>query len=164
MRDYFMETAGRERKQAVADGSRAALSALYSMDGRVQQLIRKFWAEFSDWRTPEGVIRSGVPGNWWPELAQMNLVTYSEFGIWPYYMITGDLETIETVYPHIRDYLLLWDMEASGLVQHREGDWDYFDWERNIDEPLMENAVYHVALRTAIKMAVCSRMLAIPSS
>jgi hypothetical protein len=44
-------------------------------------------------------------------------------------------------------------MGGDGLVVHREGDWDWFDWEENIDEPLIENAMYQVALRTAIRMA-----------
>ncbi|MFV1980529.1 MAG: T9SS type A sorting domain-containing protein [Rhodothermia bacterium] len=153
MRDYFMETAGRERKQATSDGTRALLSALYSMDARAQTLMRKFWAEFGDWRASNGAIRSGVPGNWLPEQPQINLYAYGDYGLWRYFLITNDRDVIETVYPQVRQYLLLWNMEPSGLVVHREGDWDWFDWEQNIDEPLIENALYQIALRGAIKMA-----------
>jgi hypothetical protein len=154
MRDYFMETAGRERKQATSDGTRALLSALHSMDSRVQLLARKFWSEFSDWRTSEGAFRSGVPGNWLPEQPQINLYAYGDYGFWQYFLLTGDRDALEVVYPHIRKYLLLWQMDASGLVVHREGDWDWFDWEHNIDEDPIENALYQIALRAAIKMAV----------
>jgi hypothetical protein len=153
MRDYFMETAGRERKQATSDGSRAILSALYSMDDRVLPLMRKFWSEFSDWRSPTGIIPSGIPGNWLTEQPQINLIAYGEYGLWRYYLITGDLELLETVYPHVKQYLLLWNLDPSGLVLHRAGDWDWFDWEDNIDEPVMENAAYQIALRAAVKMA-----------
>jgi hypothetical protein len=154
MRDYYMETAGRERKQATSDGARALLSAAYSMDDRTHALARKFWSEFSDWRTAEGAFRSGVPGNWLPEQPQINLYAYGEYGFWHYYLLTGDREVLDTIYPHIRKYLFLWNMGPSGLVEHRFGDWDWFDWEHNIDEPAIENALYQISLRAAIKMAV----------
>ena len=156
MRDYFMETAGRERKQATADGARAIGAALYSMDDRSHSLMRKFWSEFSDWRTAQGAFLSGVPGDWIREQPQQNLLAYGEYGLWHYVLFTGDREVLEYVYPHVRRYLLLWEFEPSGLVVHRAGDWDFFDWEHNIDEPLIENSLYQIALRAAIRMAIAT--------
>jgi hypothetical protein len=153
MRDYFMETADRERKQATGDGSLAILSALYSFDERVQPLIRKFWSEFEAWRTNNGVFLSGVPGNWDIELSQQNLFAFGDLGLWNYYLHTGDIETVRSLYPAIKSYLLLWNMDSSGLVMRRETGWNWYDWGVNIDEPLIENAWYYLALRGAAKIA-----------
>jgi len=153
MRDYFMETPDRERKQATGDGTIAILSALHSYDDRVHPLIRKFWSEFEAWRTPNGVFLSGVPGDWEIELSQQNLFAFGDLGLWNYYLHTGDIETIRSLYPAIREYLLLWDMQPNGLVAHRSTGWNWYDWGVNIDEPLIENAWYYIALRGAVKMA-----------
>jgi hypothetical protein len=39
------------------------------------------------------------------------------------------------------------------LVVHRKGQWDWEDWGENIDAPLLDNAWYALALKSAIKMA-----------
>lgn len=153
MRDYLMETADRERKQATGDGSVALLSALYAFDEGVRPIIRKFWSEFDAWRTTNGVFLSGVPGNWDIELSQQNLFAFGELGLWNYYLHTGDIETIRFLYPAIRSYLLLWNLQPNGLVEHRETGWNWYDWGVNVDEPLIENAWYYLALRGASKMA-----------
>lgn len=153
MRGYLMETADRERKQGTGDATLALLSALYSFDRRIDPMARKYWSELEAWRRSDGVFLSGVPGNWGIELSQPNLYSFGDLGVWNYYLYTGDVETIRALYPAVRDYLLLWKMEPSGLVKHRETDWNWYDWGVNIDEPLIENAWYYLALRGAVKMA-----------
>ncbi len=153
MRGYLMETPDRERKQGTGDATVALLSALYSFDRRIDPLLEKYWSELEAWRRADGVFLSGVPGDWGLELAQPNLYSFGDLGIWNYYLITGDAETIRALYPAIRSYLLLWKMQPNGLVAHRESDWNWYDWGVNIDEPLIENAWYYLALSGAVKMA-----------
>ena len=72
----FPTKAGSERKQAMADGTLALLSGLYSLDADAQQLMRKFWFEFDSWRSPDGAYLSGVPGNWDPETRNWDRKTW----------------------------------------------------------------------------------------
>ncbi|HEY5564165.1 MAG TPA: alpha-L-rhamnosidase C-terminal domain-containing protein, partial [Rhodothermia bacterium] len=153
MRGYLMETSDRERKQGTGDATLALLSALYSFDRRIDPLLRKYWSELEAWRRPDGVFLSGVPGNWGIELSQPNLYSFGDLGVWNYYLHTGDVETIRALYPAIRSYLLLWKLEPSGLIERRTTEWNWYDWGVNIDEPLIENAWYYLALRGAVKMA-----------
>jgi hypothetical protein len=71
-----------------------------------------------------------------------------------YYKYTGDKETIRYIYPTVKKYLSLWTFDSNGLVNHRTGDWDWYDWGNNMDIPVMENAWYSLALESAYNMAL----------
>ena len=81
------------------------------------------------------------------------LASVGSYGFWNYYRCTGDKETIRKVYPGVRDYLSLWELDSNGLVKHRAGDWDWTDWGENIDEAVLDSAWLHLALRGAAEMA-----------
>jgi len=49
--------------------------------------------------------------------------------------------------------LSIWDIGDDGLVRHRDGGWNWKDWGSNIDEKVIENAWYYMALDGAKKMA-----------
>jgi hypothetical protein len=60
---------------------------------------------------------------------------------------------MRTVYPAVRDYLSVWELDERGLVKHRTGEWDWTDWGQNMDVAVLENAWFHLALRGAFEMA-----------
>jgi len=53
---------------------------------------------------------------------------------------TGDKKTMQDVYPNVRDYLKVWQLDTNGLVIHRKGDWDWEDWGENIDATVLDSA------------------------
>jgi hypothetical protein len=81
------------------------------------------------------------------------LATIGMSGFWTYYLHSGDRPAIVAAYPHIKDYLSIWKLDANGLIVHRAGDWDWEDWGDNIDAPLLDNAWYYMALDAAARMA-----------
>jgi len=79
--------------------------------------------------------------------------------VWPYYFNTGDLETLETVYPYVYGYLDLFPMEENGLPEYRvrksPDSWDWVDWgvKGTNDKLPIQPAYYYQALLEAKKMA-----------
>jgi hypothetical protein len=84
------------------------------------------------------------------------LASVGKYGFWTYYLYTGDRDTIALAYPHVRNYLKLWQQDTNGLVVHRPGDWDWHDWGKNIDAAVLDNAWYYLALDAAVNMAKVS--------
>src|SRR5207302_7716019 len=56
-------------------------------------------------------------------------------------------------YPHVRDYLSIWQLDDKGLVVHRKGDWDWADWGKDIDSRVLDQAWYCLALESAANIA-----------
>jgi glycogen debranching enzyme len=81
------------------------------------------------------------------------LASVGYYGFWGYYRYTGDAETMRVVYPAVRDYLSIWELDERGLVRHRTGEWDWTDWGKNMDVAVLESAWYYLALRGAVGMA-----------
>src|SRR5690606_2424291 len=90
---------------------------------------------------------------WDKELPSQMLAAIGKYGFYRYYEYTNDRAFIEYVYPHVREYLDLWEMDSNNLVIHRNGGWDWYDWGDQIDIPLMDNAWYYMALDGAALMA-----------
>ena len=153
MRDAIQD-ADRERSQWWGDAVTVSGEILYSCDSNGIKIIRKAIKNLVDWQKPGGVLYSPVPtGKCYKELPAQMLASVGKFGFWNYYIYTGDKETIRAVYPAVKKYLALWTLDTSGLVNHRSGDWDWYDWGNNIDIPVMENAWYSLALESACNMA-----------
>lgn len=81
------------------------------------------------------------------------LASIGKFGFWKYYEYTADLNIIRYIYPKVKSYLALWNIDEDGLVKHRPGGWDWADWGDNIDVEILDNAWYCIALEAAINMA-----------
>ncbi|MEH6306322.1 GH116 family glycosyl hydrolase [Olivibacter sp. CPCC 100613] len=144
----------RERAQWWGDAVILMGEMLYACDSNSKKMMQKAIRNLIDWQKPNGVLYSPVPaGSWNGELPAQMLAAVGKYGIWNYYLYTGDNKIIHYVYPAIRRYLLLWRLGKNGLVIHREGDWDWMDWGEDIDAPLIENAWYYMALEAAINMA-----------
>jgi hypothetical protein len=78
------------------------------------------------------------------------------FGLDMYYLHSGDKSLMTEAYPHVKDYLALWNMDPNGLIMHRKGTWDWTDWGKNIDAEVLQNIWYYLALKTAATMAIAT--------
>ena len=145
----------RERAQWWGDAVILIGQILYACDERGRTAIRKAIYNLVDWQKPNGVLYSPVPaGNWFQELPDQMLAAIGTYGFWYYYRYTGDRETMEHAYPAVKRYLELWKIGADGLVIRRTGGWDWGDWGGNKDMPVLINAWYYMALKSAKNMAV----------
>ena len=79
--------------------------------------------------------------------------------VWPYYLNTGDKETLEKVYPYMYNYLALFPMKENGLPEYRRGkspdSWDWVDWgvKNTTDSEPIQAAFYYQAIKETKKMA-----------
>ena len=154
MRDAIQD-ADRERSQWWGDAVIVSGEIFHSCDNEGVKIIKKAIRNLVDWQKPDGVLYSPVPtGKCYKELPAQMLASVGKFGFWNYYKYTGDKETIRYIYPAVKKYLSLWTLDSSGIVNHRTGDWDWYDWGNNIDIPVMENAWYSLALESAYNMAL----------
>jgi len=154
MRDNFMDCPDRERAQWWGDVVIELGQTFYSLSPSSAKLIRKAIYELCGWQKPDKTLYSPIPSTaWTKELPQQMLASIGQYGFWTYYLYTGDKQTIVDAYPHVRDYLSLWQLDNQGLVAHRDGDWNWADWGKNIDERVLDQAWYCLALQGAANMA-----------
>ena len=106
--------------------------------------MKKAIENLVDWQKDDGVLYSPVPaGSWDKELPVQMLASVGKYGIWNYYVYTGDSATIKEVYPAVKKYLSLWKLDERNLVKHRTGGWDWSDWGQDIDVCVLDNAWYN---------------------
>ena len=154
MRDTYMDCPDRERAQWWGDVVNELGEAFYSFDQKAHLLTRKAILELMNWQRPDSTIFAPVPaGNWNQELPMQMLASVGYYGIWTYYMGTGDEETIKAVYPKVKKYLGVWKLTPEGLVVPREGGWTWGDWGNNKDLALLYNLWYSLALDGFQRMA-----------
>jgi alpha-L-rhamnosidase len=168
MRDTYMDCPERERAQWWGDAVNELGEAFYVFDAtNGPRLARKGMYELAAFQRDDKTIYSPVPagipaggtrdnlndGSWSRELPRQMLASVGFYGFWNYYRYTGDAETIRDVYPAVRDYLSVWELDEAGLAVHRPGEWDWTDWGQNMDVAVLENAWLHLALRGAAEMA-----------
>jgi hypothetical protein len=155
MRDNYMDCPDRERALWWGDAVIEIGEAFYALDRKSDLLAKKSISNIVEWQKPDKTMYSPVPaGNWNTELPVQTLATIGESGFWNYYKYSGDTATIVDAYPHVKDYLSLWTLDADGLVNHRAGGWDWADWGSNIDTRLLDNCWYYMALKGAHNMAL----------
>jgi hypothetical protein len=155
MRDTYMDCPDRERALWWGDAVNELGETFYAFDRRSDQLTRKCILDLIAWQKPDGVLFSPIPaGNWNKDLPMQMLASVGRTGFWTYGLFSGDLETIKAVYPGVKRYLEIWGMQADGLVVPRRGAWEWGDWGKNIDMPILYNAWYHLALQGMRSMAV----------
>ena len=148
LRDSYMDCPDRERAQWWGDVVLEMGETFYALDRTSDRLSRKAIRELLRWQRADSTIYSPVPaGNWHGELPTQMLASVGHYGVWHYFWNTGDTALVREVYPHIRDYLALWQTDAAGLVVPRKGGWTWGDWGDHKDLPLIFNGWYHLALR-----------------
>ena len=169
MRDNFMDCPCRERAQWPGDLVVQLGQVPYCLDGAAELLVRKGLLETFRWQRSDGVIYGPVPeGNWKVELPAQMLSVLSRFGVWTYYLNTGDLQTMRRIYPMAVRYLEVWRLRDDGLIRYRpdernaapqfvdgqeQGIWDWIDWGQRIDAEPALNAWYALALEGVLLMA-----------
>lgn len=144
----------RERSQWWGDAVIVLGEIFYSTDTNGHKIIKKAMSNLIEWQKDNGVLYSPVPaGEWDKELPSQMLAAIGKYGFYRYYEYTNDQAFIEYVYPYVRDYMNLWELDSNNLVVHRKGGWDWHDWGDQIDVPLLDNAWYYMALDGVALMA-----------
>jgi alpha-L-rhamnosidase len=144
----------RERAQWWGDAVILMGEIFYACDKNGVFAIQKAMRNLVDWQKPDGVLYSPVPaGSWDKELPAQMLASIGEKGFLNYYRYTADTGMMRYVYPAVKRYLDLWQLGNDGLVLHRPGGWDWLDWGKDIDPPIIDNAWYFMALKAAVQMA-----------
>ena len=156
MRDTFFDCPDRERAAWWGDIVIQLAQVFRTFDTNSHSLVRKCMYNLANWQRPSKTFYSPIPaGNWDKELPQQMLASISKYGFWTYYLHTGDQKTIADLYPHVRDYLSIWQLDGDGLIVHRAGEngWDWADWGENVDIRMLDQAWYCLALEGAADMA-----------
>lgn len=154
MRDTYMDCPDRERAQWWGDLVNESGEAFYALSPSAASITKKGMLELINWQREDGTLYSPVPeGNWNKELPGQMLASIGYYGFWNYYLNTGDKETIAKVYKGVKRYLDVWKLKPNGTLVHREGDWYWGDWGREIDKQLLFNAWYYLALKGYLNMS-----------
>ncbi len=154
MRDTYMDCPDRERAQWTGDAVIQAQESYYALSPSSRALCQKWLHELIDWQKPTGEIYAPVPsGNWDKELPDQTLASIGYYGVWMYYLHTGDKELLSRSYQPIQRYLALWEKESTGLVKMRAGGWQWGDWGDNKDMLLLYNMWYYLAIKGSYLMA-----------
>ncbi|MBO4624987.1 MAG: glycoside hydrolase family 3 C-terminal domain-containing protein [Bacteroidales bacterium] len=152
-RDSFFDCPDRERAQWWGDIVTILGESFYTYSPSLFYLIRKGIRELVDWQRPDDILFSPIPGNYGVELPCQMLAAVGRYGIWTYYMNTGDLETIRHAFPIIKKYLATYHEGPDGLIAWHDGDWNWGDWGSNRDMRLLQNLWYVLALQGLSDMA-----------
>jgi hypothetical protein len=159
MRDNYMDCPDRERAQWWGDAVIEIGESFYALSPSSHLLAKKAILELCAWQRRDGVLYSPVPsGNWNIELSQQSLAGIGWYGIWNYYLHTGDEKTLMNAYPGAKRYIDLWHVNSEGKVNHRKTKWDWGDWGENVDVSLLEAEWYYLALKGLRAMADVSGM------
>lgn len=145
MGSTLMDTPERERTMWLGDASIAA-RALYLSYFDAGALVKKVIDDILAYSKGE-MLYSCVPGNVPVDIPAHGLLCLSEYGLFAQYRnFIGDIELFKSKYEKFCDYLMLWEMTEHGVMS-REGNRRWFDNLYNIDEVLIENALYYSACK-----------------
>ncbi len=155
MRDNFMDCPDRERGQWWGDAVNELGEAYYALSPEGAQMGFKGLNELFNWQRADGIMYSPVPaGNWNKELPSQILATCGWYGIYTQCFYAGDFSIAKTHYARLHRYLHdVWQTDADGLVLLRHGDWFWGDWGENIDQLLLQNCWYYLALKGELELA-----------
>lgn len=131
MRDHFYDCPDRERVGFWGDGTPELNQCFYLFDAKSHQLCKDL------------VLRKLEP-DFYPG---QHLEFLGEYGLWFYYMHTGDIETLRAVYEQTRTFLL----ETYQFGKPNQ----WFDWGKEVkDIPIIETCFYYIDLKTLRKIAL----------
>ena len=146
----LMDTPERERTLWLGDSSIAA-RALYLAYYDASALVKKAIDDIIEARDGD-VLYSCIPGNLPVDIPAHGLMALGEYGIFAQYKnFVGDADLLRREYAKLCDYLMLWEMTEHGVAL-REGNRRWYDNLYNIDEPLIENALYYSACKFLIDL------------
>ena len=155
MRDSYMDCPDRERAQWTGDAVNESGEAFYALAPSSHALTKKWLTEIFNWQRADSVLYAPVPsGKWNVELPDQSLATVGYYGLWNYYLHTGDKEMLALGYEKIKNYLALWKPDGKGMVQFRRGGWAWGDWGDQKDMVLIFHSFYYMALKGLQQSAV----------
>lgn len=145
MGSTLMDTPERERSMWLGDASIAA-RALYLAYADAAPLVKKVIDDVLNFSN-DAVLYSGVPGGIPVDMPSHGLIALGEYGLFAQYLdFAGDVDLFKAEYERLCDYLMLWDMTENGIAL-REGARKWYDNLYNIDERVLENALYYSACK-----------------
>jgi len=149
MRDSYMDCPDRERAQWWGDEVNELGEAFYALSPSSHKLALKGIYELMNWQREDGVIFAPAPaGNWRKELPLQMLASVGWYGFYTQYYYSGDSSFVAGIYDRMHHYLHeVWQVDKSGLVIERDGDWSWGDWGENIDMGVLVNCWYYLALK-----------------
>lgn len=149
MRDSYMDCPDRERAQWTGDAVNESGEAFYALSPSSALLTRKWLHELCAWQRDDSTLYSPTPSsNWHKELPAQSLASVGYYGLWNYYINTGDIQTLEELYPAVERYLDVWEAAPDGTIMHRAGEWDWADWGYNVDVTGLQNIWYYLTLKS----------------
>ncbi len=155
-RDNFMDCPDRERALWIGDVADQTGYLFYAMDNAGRKLLKK--AILQTVYFNENDVLGALGPLRVRELVCQSLQFIAQV-VWPYYLNTGDYETLEIAYPYLYRYLDLFPMRKNGLPEYRSrkspDTWNWLDWgvKGTIDQNPIQMAFYYLALREGKKMA-----------
>jgi len=145
MGSTLMDTAERDRSMWLGDASIEA-RALYLAFGDATDIVKKVIDDILDY-SGDNVLYSCVPGNIPVDIPAHGLLAMSEYGLFAQYRnFIGDTGVFRAEYNKLCEYLMLWDMTENGVAP-RDGTRRWYDNLYNIDEAILENALYYSACK-----------------
>lgn len=148
MRDHYVDCPDRERAQWTGDAVTQSAQAFYCLSPSSSKMTTKWLDEFFNWQRKDGVLFSPSPArNWNSELPDQSIATIGYYGLWNYYLYSGDIELISRHYDAALKYLALWERETDGTIRIRKGEWNWGDWGEHKDMKLIYNFWYYLALK-----------------
>ena len=158
MRDNYMDCPDRERGQWLGDAVNELGEAYYSLSPESAQLGFKALAEMFNWQKSNGVLFSPIPaGNWNIELPCQILATTGWYGIYTQCFYGDDFTVAQKYYDRLHRYLHeVWQTDSDGLAVLRDRKnecWFWGDWGDNIDQLLLQDTWYYLALKAEREFA-----------
>lgn len=153
MRDYTMDCPDRERAPWTDGQSSSIPHYFYALDQKAGLLGAKMFRELV-------YTGSGTSMGHYGELPTQTLAALGLWGLYFYYMHSGDSLIIPELYPRIRTYMTKYTLAADGLVDMSPfhdsfGAW--YDWGNNpMDVRIMANALFYQALVAMKRFALMS--------
>ena len=158
MRDSWSDCPDRERSPWPGDTANAIAFSACTLSPSWLLLAAKTLREFAAWATPAGNLWGAVPtGRFrgtFREFPAQSMALLA-LGLPEYLMQSGDLELVRGIWPVVRRYLLeLHELDKDGFVCHRGADeiaWGpgvqcWYDWGPGIDQPLLDQGWYALAM------------------
>lgn len=144
MGSTLMDTPERERTMWLGDASiEARATYLGYADGAA--LVKKVIDDVLGYADGD-VLYSCVPGNIPVDIPAHGLLALGEFGLFAQYknFAADGIALLRSEYTRLCDYLMLWEMTERGVLL-RDGNRRWYDNLYNVDEILIENALYYSA-------------------
>ncbi|RYU91417.1 glycoside hydrolase [Mucilaginibacter terrigena] len=155
MRDGYMDCPDRERAQWTGDATNESGEAFYALSPSSHALAKKWLHELIGWQRPDSSLFAPMPaGNWNVELPDQVAASVGFYGLYNYYLHTGDKQTLAELYPGAKRYLDSWKINNNGTIVFRKVGWTWGDWGDNRDLLVLFNSWYYLAIKGMHQSAI----------